>query len=172
MFPFEMKDFFKNNKNRMIFFKTAVAGFLFFLSFGFQSVFLKNPGYMKQMFKKSSKTIKEISVQLLTNDMKIRAITRREDGFLKLKISKIQDDGEGKEINNLIIGRYEAFFEYGEETISLGTLDYDGNGSLEIIAAGFDEFFRPSIYIMEYNKRSGKFEKRNFTSHDLRFANN
>ena len=103
-------------------------------------------------------------MQLLTNDMKARAITIREDGVLKLKISKIKDDGEGKEINNLIIGKYEAFFEYGKETISLGALDYDGNGSLEIIAAGFDEFFRPAIHILEYNKKSKKFEKQKFHS--------
>ena len=127
---------------------------------------------MKHMFKKPSETIKEINVQLLTNDTKIRAITRREDGVLKLKISQIKDDGEGKEINNLTIGRYEAFFEYGEETISLGALDYDGNGSLEIIAASFDEFFRPTVHVMEYNKKSGKFKKRNFTLHNLRSVAN
>lgn len=169
MLPFEISDLFKN---RILPLKGISICFLFYLSFVIQSVFLKNPGYMKQMFKKPPETIKEINVQLLTNDMKVRAITRREDGVLKLKISQVKDDGEGREINNLTLGRHEAFFEYGEETISLGALDYDGNGSLEIIAASFDEFFRPALHILEYNKRSKKFEKRNFTLHNFRSVAN
>ena len=151
----------KNNKNWPLFLKGGLALFLFLLSFGIHFIFLTNPVRMKQISRKKTKPLKEIVVQLLKNDLKVRAITKKENGFVKLEIFKIQVDGKARLMNSLIIGRYEAFFEHRGDTITLGALDYNGDGSLEIIATGLDEFFRPKVHILEYNKQTDQFEQLN-----------
>ena len=152
---------FKDNKSWPVFFKWGLVLVLFLLSFGVHFVFLKNPVRMKQISQKKTKYLREIVVQLLKNDLKVRAVTKKENGSIKLEIFEIQPNGKARKMNSLIIGRYEAFFEHRGDTITLGALDYNGDGSLEIIATGFDEFFRPKVHILEYNQQTDQFEQFN-----------
>ena len=154
-------DSLKNNKNWPFFLKAGLILLLFLLSFSVHFVFLKNPVRMKQISQKKTTPLKEIVVHLLKNDLKVRAITKKEKGSIKLEIFEIRADGKARKMNSLIIGRHEAFFEHRGNTITLGALDYNGDGSLEIIATSLDEFFQPKVYILEYNKQTEHFEQIN-----------
>ena len=65
-------------------------------------------------------------------------------------------------------GRYNGYFEYSgkhmgqhfNETISLGILDQEGDGQLEIVAPAFDKFFMPHVNLVFYNSLKKKFELR------------
>ena len=153
--------------SKSLFLKSSLALTIFFLTFGLNFVFLKNQHRMKQLFEKKPENFSQIVVQLLNNDMKIRAITKKEQGVIKLKIFKVQTNGKAQLINDMDIGQYEAYFESGEDTISLGVLDYNGDGFMEIIVASFDKFFRPNVSILEYNRKKQSFEKLKITPDDL-----
>ena len=162
-----LKTFIKNIPNRSFLLKSSLALIIFFLTFGFNFIFLKNQHRMRQLFEKKPENFNQITVQLLNNDMKIRAITRKEQGIVKLKIFKVRADGKSQLINNMDIGEYEAAFETGEDTISLGVLDYNGDGFMEIIVASFDKFFSPKVDILEYNRQTERFEKLKITASNL-----
>lgn len=165
-FVLSLARIFKNSKNQFVI-KTSLILFAFFLSFSLHFVFLKNPDRMNRIFPKKTENLKEIVAQMLKNDLKIRAITQKKRDMIRLKIFKVQSDGRSQLMNDIPIGRYEAFFEYGNESISLGVMDYNGDGSLEVIAAAFDKFFKPQVYIMEYNKSTEKFELLKVTTANL-----
>ena len=160
---------FKNSKNQSVVIKTGLALIFFFLSFSLQFVFLKNPDRMNRIFAKKTENLREIVSQMLKNDLKIRALTQKKGDMIRLKIFKVHPNGRSQLVNTVEVGRYEAFFEYGNESISLGIMDYNGDGSLEVIAAGFDKFFKPQVHIMEYNKSTEKFEPLKVTTADLNY---
>ena len=150
---------------RRVFLKGGAALACLCLAVALQSVFLKNPGRMRYMFKTGPKVFGEITVQLLKNDVQVRAVAKREDGRLKLEI--FQGDGKGRKINEKIIGRYPAFIEYQGEGVFLQAVDYDGDGALELAVSSMDSRFRPRLYILRFNKARGVFEEMNLYRADF-----
>ena len=162
---FKTVEIFRATGGRGALFKAAAALLFLCLTVAVQFVFLKNPGRMRYLFKNKPQTVHEITVQLLKNDMKIRAVAKKEDGRLKLEI--FQTDGKGRKIFTKNIGRYPVFLESNGEGVFLGVLDYDGDGALDLIVSGMDSRFRPDYYILQYNKGKGRFEERRLFRSDF-----
>ena len=159
------KKFFKTGKTA--FFSVAALVFLC-LTFAIQFVFLNNPGLMGYLFKSGTKVFRKHElkkVQLLENDMQIRALVKREDGRLKLEI--FQTDGKGRKIFEKSVGRYPVFAEYKKEGVFLDALDFDGDGALDLVVSSMDSRFRPDFHIFQYNKRKGRFEERKLFRSDF-----
>lgn len=138
--------------------------FLLFLFFcvGIQYIFVSRPLIGKKWVRKIKnerpQTLQVLELSLLEMNMDIKVLKKRYGDSMYLEFLS-KTDGSFRLINSVNLpGRYDGFLEYQKGTISLGTIDQNGDGRLEIIAPTFDKFLRPHFNIVFYRPELRKFK--------------
>ena len=154
----------KNILNRLSFeWLVFSLSFVFFI-WGFY-IYIFNPLFMKklpQAFQKQTHYIAQvIEGDLLASKLRIKVLKRVTDTGVDLEFLS-WDSGSYRLINKVRLpGRYDGHFEYEDGALSLGLMDENGDGFLEIVAPTFNRFLIPSLNIVVYNKNTNRFELKN-----------
>ena len=136
---------------------------LLFLTLWAQYLFVFQPRFVKRwaarlMNNGKSRILRVFEVSLLERDMDVKVLKRKKGNSLSLEFLSRLPDGSFRLINSVDLpGRYDGFFEYQKGTVSVGSMDQDGDGRLEIIAPTFDGFLRPHFNIVSYHPELNKF---------------
>ena len=135
--------------------------FLFFCV-GIQYIFVSRPLMGKKWIRKIKnerpQTLQVLEVSLLEMNMDIKVLKKRYGDSMYLEFLS-KTDGSFRLINSVNLpGQYDGFLEYQKGTISLGTIDQNGDGRLEIIAPTFDKFLRPHFNIVFYHPELRQFK--------------
>ena len=119
--------------------------------------------------KKPLQILSQTTEPFIENGMDIQVLKFKWKGNIYLEFSSRQPDGTYSIINSVQLkGNREAYFEYwGEEKkiTSLLVLDDDGDGNMDVMAPTFDQFFRPQINLVSFNKKTKQFELRDDSKH-------
>ena len=100
-----------------------------------------------------------VETSLLGMSLDIKVLKRKAGDSIYLEFLFRRPDGSFYLINSIdLAGPYNGFLEYQKGTLSLGLLDYDGDGLLEVIAPTFDKWLRPRANIISYNPKIKKFQ--------------
>ena len=144
--------------------KALVLLCLFMLCAGVQNTFIAQPPFLKQWMRKVKNhrdwilRIEEAS--FLEMNMDVKMLKKRKPGnslYLEFLIKK--PDGSFRLINSIDLpGRYDGYYEFNKGTVSLGLLDQNGDGRMEVIAPTFDKFFRPHPNIIFYHSELNQFK--------------
>ena len=129
---------------------------------GIQYIFIFHPLIGKKWIRKIKnerpQILQVVETSLLEMNMDIKILKKRYRGSIYLEFLS-KTDGSFRLINSVDLpGRYNGFLEYQKGTISLGTIDQNGDGRLEIIAPTFDKFLRPHFNIVFYHPELHKFK--------------
>ena len=146
--------------------KALIVLCLFMLCVGVQNTFIVQPPFLKQWIGKLKGQrdwilrIEEASFLEMNMDVKMLK-KRRPGNSLYLEFLAKQPDGSFRLINSVDLpGRYDGYYEFRKGTVSLGLLDQNGDGRMEVIAPTFDKFFRPHPNIIFYHPELNQFKLR------------
>ena len=142
------------------------AGFLLcllFFTLWIQYLFVFQPRFIKKWMavrphNGKSRILRVFEVSLLERGLDVKVLKRKRGNSLYLEFLSRLPDGSFRLINSVDLpGKYDGFFEYQKGTVSVGSIDQNGDGRLEIIAPTFDEFLRPHFNIVSYHPELNKF---------------
>ena len=142
--------------------KAAFLLCLLFLTLWTQYLFVFQPRFVKKWTARlnngKSQILRVFEVSLLERDLDVKILKRKRGNSLSLEFLSRLPDGSFRLINSVDLpGKYDGFFEYQKGTVSVGSMDQDGDGRLEIIAPTFDKFLRPHFNIVSYHPELNKF---------------
>ena len=137
---------------------------LILVSFIVNFTFINHPNRIKKWLSKIYQKPREMTLQranahLTASDMDIRVIKVKRKNNIYLEFLSHEADGSYRPINKVKLkGRRNGYFQYSEETASLGIQDIDGDGYMDVIAPTFNRFFVPYLNIVFYNQKKRQFE--------------
>ncbi len=157
----KLKFFFSSNKKSSI--KVGLSIGFFISIFYVNYLFLFHPFALDQQIKKfknkKPKTLQRVKGSILGDKLDIHVIKIKYENKIYLDFFSKQENDSFYLMDSLTLrGKNDGFFEYWDDALSLALLDEDGDGLLEIIAPTFDEFFKPHLNVIFYNKKKKKFE--------------
>ena len=137
----------------------------FFVNWVFVFYPFEGKKWLFKIYKKPPQiTLQKVEGPFLQSRMEVRVIKVQHKNKIYLEFLSRQPNGSYLFINSVELnGGREAYYIWGKrgknsEISSLFLLDYDGNGSLDVVAPTFDQFFRPHINVLFYNPENNKFE--------------
>ena len=136
---------------------------LLILCFGIQNIFISQPPFLKKWmrkYKNQRHTILRVyETSFLEMNMDVKILKKRTSNSIYLEFLLKNPDGSFHLINSIDLpGWYNGYYEFGKGTVSLGLLDQNGDGRMEVIAPTFDKFFRPHANIIFYHPEINKFK--------------
>ncbi|MCY4512841.1 MAG: hypothetical protein OXB86_04055 [Bdellovibrionales bacterium] len=126
-------------------------------------MFISQPLFLKKWmrkFKDHRHTILRVhEASFLEMNMDVKILKKRSSGSIYLEFLLKKPDGSFRLINSIDLpGPYNGYYEFGKGTVSLGLLDQNGDGRMEVIAPTFDNFFRPHANIIFYHPKLHQFK--------------
>ena len=150
---------------KVSYFKKEVyfLSFLFILSLTVNAFFILYPERAKSLCLKAFKlqafeTLGRVEFFSEPKSPKFRVIKLKKKNKIYLDILVEKADGSFEQTQFLELkGSQEAYYDWNDESVSLFSLDYDGDGKLDLGAPSFDSFLRPHFEVLIYNEDTGGF---------------
>ncbi|UYL10428.1 hypothetical protein B9G69_007525 [Bdellovibrio sp. SKB1291214] len=117
---------------------------------------------VKELFSSDSRTvIAKVSGSLTPEGPNVTVLKIHSKNFLELEVYKTDADGGGMAMIAKIplSENRDGYFSLKGNSTNLALTDYDGDGTLEIVAPTFDDQMVPRLNIFKYNSTTHGFDK-------------
>lgn len=117
---------------------------------------------VKELFSSDSRTvIAKVSGSLTPEGPNVTVLKIHSKSFLELEVYKTDADGGGMAMIAKIplSESRDGYFSLKGNSTNLALTDYDGDGTLEIVAPTFDDQMVPRLNIFKYNSATHGFDK-------------
>jgi len=105
------------------------------------------------------RSLQQVTGSILGDRLDIRIVKIQYKNKIYLDFFSKESNSRFRFMDSLVLkGKHNGFFEYWGESISLGLLDENGDGYLEVVAPTFDAFLKPQLNVIFYDKETNKFQ--------------
>jgi hypothetical protein len=116
---------------------------------------------VKELFSSDSRTvIAKVSGTLTPEGPNVTVLKIQSKSFLELEVYKADAEGSMTIIAKIPLSETrDGYFSLKGNSTNLALTDYDGDGTLEIVAPTFDDQMVPRLNIFKYNSATHGFDK-------------